>query len=303
MANAEFIVDVTSLVLYITTLVVTSLIVILTYIHQRPILKNIYLLSTFNTYFSIIAYFCSVIILYSHTMYGNLHPTVNFHSTWCFVQYHLVFISISNVYYSYCVQALIRLFRIKFYQIKILQPFPFIILMIVIQWFVGFVTNTPMIFADFVQYIEIDHVCYIPFDNIRGYICTIGLLYSIPITLVLIIYGFIIRHTRRTIHVRQTRAAANNRDTTVLKRILIVIFVSMLFALPLSAVLLFYWITHQLVPMAYRIQVLCAALSMFLQSVALAYVTPQIRETFQRHKMRTVHLRATEIPIIQINPK
>ena len=51
----------------------------------------------------------------------------------------------------------------------------------------------------------------------------------------------------------------------------------------------------------FRLHVLEVSVSLCMQPVAFAFVTAQIKEIFQRHRMTSIHLRTAEIPAIQMS--
>ncbi|CAF0926156.1 unnamed protein product [Rotaria sordida] len=110
-------------------------------------------------------------------------------------------------------------------------------------------------------------------------------------------YAYIIRHTRRTIHVQQQRQTRNKRDLQVLKNIVILVLAAMGVGLATVFTLMYYIITNYLIPIAYHLQGLSISGGFLLGSIGFALITPQIYETIKiPRRIATSVMTIREIP-------
>lgn len=273
------------LTLLIGNIIGSCCILMLIFRCRRPLRKNIPVVLTCNAFISILIQSLSLMASYTTTAYGDFNKNISMNSLWCFIQFYVLLFTSSSVNYSYCTQAFFRLFRVVFFRRKVLQTFHFTLLMILIQWIVGLISIFPTIFSNIVDYVSDLSICLIPYDNIVGYVMLFSMLYFLPIIIVMLIYLSIVQYIRRTIITEQRRQRANRRDATILRRIIIVYFASLMAGLPTIIVLIIYWITRNSFFYTNRIQVLCLGLSLILETSALAITTPSIRSLLIRNRV------------------
>ncbi len=107
-------------------------------------------------------------------------------------------------------------------------------------------------------------------------------LYSNPLFIIFTIYTQIIRYTRRAVHFQQKRQKSNKRDLIILKRIVILAFITVGIGLPTVIIVLIDMITKYVIPFAYHIQGLSISLGVLVGSVSLVFITPQIQQVFNQ---------------------
>lgn len=284
-------------------MLISIIILVITCFHHRSIAKNIPLLLTLNTNVSIFMFCLMMILLYSSTVCGELHPLSNLKDTWCFVRYHLITFVISHTYYSYCLHALARFFRIVYHKQRFFQRFSFFLLMVFVQYLIALILAIATWLLNFAEYLPLYSVCLIPYGNTGGYAFLFVTAYFIPLGIVLSIYIVIIRYTQRTVHIQTNRNLSNQRDLVVRRRIIIVFLVSLSVGVPTLVFLIKFWITNQMTVNTARVQVLGGSISLSLKTVAFAFVTPQIKEIFQCRPLTAAHPRTRGTPVVQIPVK
>jgi hypothetical protein len=102
-------------------------------------------------------------------------------------------------------------------------------------------------------------------------------------SIVFIIYIYIVKYIRRTAQTQQHRKSANQRDALVLKRILLLVLALLTLGIPTLCVMIIYWFTHYLVPFAYHMQGLGVSCGLTVQAIVMVLITPQIRKIFKRN--------------------
>jgi hypothetical protein len=268
--------------------------IILISIRIHPLKSNVSILLTLNTYFNLLLVCSIMLVTYSYNLRGNLDSSISFGGRWCQIRTYFAYVSFCALYYSFVLQAIFRLFRIVFYKHKILQSFGVFLIAITLQWILSFLFILPNLLLDDYQYLPLEYNCWIAFQNIRGLIMVMIIIFNNPLTIVFTIYTQIIRYTRRSTHIRETRQHANKRDLIILKRIVILVFIIVGIGLPTAAIILIYIITKYVISFAYHIQGLSISLGVLVASVSLIFITPQIQEIF-KHNQAQVHPHQTRI--------
>jgi hypothetical protein len=188
------------------------------------------------------------------------------------------------MYLSYVLQACYRLFRIVYHKYKYLRTMSSFSYYIFIQWILSFIFTLPILFSNnnyssFIIYLPDNFNCLVPFTNIRGVLFVTLIMYLSPLCSLCLIYSRIIIHIR---HQRKQPSTTfkfrrqNKRDTSVIKRIYIVLII--LWALGFPTVLLFvsFVINGILHWTTYRIWWMTVSISFLFISLSSLYVTPQI---------------------------
>lgn len=281
--NLSAILDIIILAAYSLAILISITILVLICIHCRPLTSDISIVLTFNTYLAVI--FCSIFLLqlFANSLYGHLHPTVSLDSDWCYIRGYFAFAFFCAIYWSYVLQAIFRLFRVVFYREKRLQSFKLFLFMIIAQWLLAFIIFLLYYLLNVFAYIPSMYHCQVPFTNIFGFLSMLICLYILPMSIVFIIYIYIVKYIRRTAQTQQHRKSANQRDALVLKRILLLVLALLTLGIPTLCVMIIYWFTHYLVPFAYHMQGLGVSCGLTVQAIVMVLITPQIRKIFKRN--------------------
>jgi len=220
----------------------------------------------------------------AYGVYGNLHPSISFDDYYCQLRSYINYVFICAFYYSCALQAIFRLFRVVFPKHKILQSRFVFTIAIIIQWLIPvFYILAYLLLGDFEYHPDISS-CWISFKNIRALSIAMAFVYGTPLIIMSIIYVCIIRYVRQAVYAQQIRENANKRDLLIVKRILVLVLIAMGIGIPTGVLLIIYMITNYLTSLAYHIQALSLTTGLVIESIALGFITPQVREIFKRNK-------------------
>jgi len=202
----------------------------------------------------------------------------------CHIRGYLTYVFVTSMYLSYVLQACYRLFRVVYHKYKYLRIMSTFSYYIFFQWILSFIFTLPILFlnknySSFIIYLPENFNCLVPFINIHGVLFVTLIMYFSPLCGLCLIYSRIIIHMQ---HQRKRPSSIlkfryqNKRDTSVIKRIYIVLII--LWALAFPTVLLFvsFVINDILHWTAYRIWWMTVSISLLFISLSSLYVTPQI---------------------------
>lgn len=123
----KIVLDSTNIILLSLAVLICIVVLILIFWHIHPLLSNIPILLTCNTYISFIILNTMMLIIYAYNFYGDLYITVSVNNNWCQLRAYITYSAYTLLYYSCLLQSMFRLFRVIFYRRKILQSSPFLI--------------------------------------------------------------------------------------------------------------------------------------------------------------------------------
>ncbi|CAF1349806.1 unnamed protein product [Adineta steineri] len=226
--------------------------------------------------------------MYTYSLYGDLNPSISFDNVWCKIRAYLVFVGYCMFFNTFVLQAMFRLFRIAFYRRKSLQSREFFIIAFIIQWILSFILPLSSLLPNDYEYMPLYFTCWISFQNIRGTLTPIVLIYGSSISVIFFIYVYIIRYIRRTNRIQQVRQRSNERDLLVLKRIVILILVTVSIGLPSVFIFLIYVIGHYLIPYTHHIEGISLITGLFTATICFTIISPQIKKLF-RHNQQQIY--------------
>jgi len=148
-----------------------------------------------------------------------------------------------------------------------------------IIWIIPFLLLLPIHIWHDIQFIPMEHVCLLAINSVRGFIWTFIVIAGLPISIINTVYFQLIRFVRRSSMAASTQA---KRDMIVVRRIVIVIFILTVISSPPVVLELMLPFTDVGKPLFYRILDITAAIAMFVLSLMLVYVTPQLKEILIR---------------------
>ncbi|CAF2696754.1 unnamed protein product [Rotaria sp. Silwood2] len=263
---------------------ISFLILVRIFIHIHPSISNISVLLSCNTYFTIILFCFTLLYAGIHNLYGHINSPISLAGRWCEIRAYLPYVCFCAFYYSFVLQAIFRFFRVVYYKKKILQKFYVFIIAIFIQWILSFLFIFPHILLNDFQYQSLNYNCWISFRNIRGILLVTLSIYICPLSIIFIIYTYILRYVRRTITSQRERQKSYKRDTIILRRIVILLLFLVMFGVSTLSVLVIYSITNYLIPFAYEIQVVSISIGLVVTPITLIFITPKIRHIFERNE-------------------
>ncbi|CAF1461193.1 unnamed protein product [Adineta ricciae] len=225
-----------------------------------------------------------MLIMYAYNLQGNLDPFISFGGRWCQIRTYLAHVCLCALYYSFVLQAIFRLFRIKFYRYRVLQSFGVFCIAVFLQWLISFLWILPNLLLGDFQYLLMEYNCWISFEDVRGLLILIVIIYGVSTSMISSIYMFIIRYVHRTSNVQQhqRRQSSDKRDLLILKRLVILVTVVVTLGFPTVLVIFVYVFTGYVLPLAYHVQGVSLSVGAFVTSVSLIFITPQLLEIFQK---------------------
>ncbi|CAF0770679.1 unnamed protein product [Rotaria sp. Silwood1] len=232
----------------------------------------------------------------AYGIYDDLNPFVSFDDYYCQLRSYINYVFICAFYYSCMLQATFRLCRVVFQKRKVLQSRIVFTIAIIIQWLISILYILSYLLLHDFQYHPDISSCWLSFKNIRGLAIALLLVYGSPLIVMTLIYICIVRFVRHTIPTQQIRQNANKRDLLIVKRIIILVCIAMAIGIPTIFLLIIYILTNYLTPLAYHIQALSLTGGLAAASIAMGFITPQVRDIF-KVKRQTNPIIAVEIAL------
>jgi hypothetical protein len=112
-----------------------------------------------HTYFTLCLFATIMLVMYCYNEHGNLNSSVWLSGRWCQIRTYFAFVCLCALYYSFILQATLRLFRIVFHRRKIIQSFDVFVLAIIFQWGLSFIFILPNLLIDDFQYLSSECNC------------------------------------------------------------------------------------------------------------------------------------------------
>jgi hypothetical protein len=266
--------------IYIAILIHVMIIFIL--IKFRRELRDVSILLTRNTCLSALLLCIAAFVMISSNLFsGFLLHNIKF----CYAWGLFYDIFECSIYYSYCLQAFFRLCRVIFYKKKFLLSYSLYTILIIGQWILVLALLLPPVFLNWYARLPTENYCLIPYTYIGPEIYHILLLYLIPLICLGIIYIWITRYMHnisqaRSLAIAATQRIRNQRDLTVIKRILMLISILIGLRFPTVIFMIQGAITQSLYPLAYAIVGLITSICLILIGIITIHITSQLRKQF-----------------------
>ena len=276
-----FVIAFTSASLFASLLILTLIL-----IRIRPLATNVPIILTCNTYIALIGASFMTLLILVLAINEDRDTSIAARDYYCQIRSYVNYTFICAFYYSCVLQASFRLCRVVFPKRKALQSRGMCWLAIIGQWTLASAyIFVYLLLADFGYQPEI-RSCWLSFTNIRALGIAMAFVYGVPLLIMALIYSRLIRYIRRTAHMQQLRQSSNKRDVLVVKRIIILVLIAMGIGIPTGCLLIAYMISGYKTPLAYHIQALSLTIGLVVESVALGYMTPQVREIWAKDRQR-----------------
>ena len=242
---------------------------------------------------------CLAMCIMLASNFWNGFLTYNY--TFCLIAGFFYDICQCAIYHSYFLQAFFRLCRVVFYRKKSLLSFPLYQILILIQWCVTIVVLLPPVLLRWYTPLSAEKYCLVPYIPIAPAMYHITVLYLIPLVCISTMYRWISIYIRRS-----TRATAqilsgnqkrrNQRDLTMIKRIIIMISVLVLMRLP-TLVFIINAIAFGFVhPVAFSVTGSIVSLCLIFIGLINIYFTPKFQNnlcSFVKCRENRVDIRTT----------
>ncbi|CAF0967914.1 unnamed protein product [Rotaria sordida] len=187
------------------------------------------------------------------------------------------------IYFSYCLQAFYRLCRIVFYTKKFLTSFSLNFILIICQWLLIFAFLIPPGFINWYARLPTENFCLIPYTSVIPEIYHILVLYLIPLICIGTIYIWITRFMRQTsqastLVIAVIQRQRNQRDLTVIKRIIMLIGVLIVLRFPTIIFMIYAIIVGYTYSLTYGIVGVTTSTCLIFIGFSTIYTTPQLRK-------------------------
>ena len=282
--NFSLLINCLSLSFSLIEAILSLMFLLLICIRIRPLKSNVPLILTCNTYITSLISSLLVFKVCCQSIYGVLNPSISYDVLSCQIDGYLIYAAIGNVFYSFVLQAIFRLFRIVFYRKKTLHSLRVFSIGIVIQWTFIFLINLIFLLLNDIEYIASVYHCQVSYTNLRGSFMILFIEYMIPANIMYTIYFYIIRYIRRINNRMNIR-----RDMVVFKQVLILFISVQILFLPVGVFWILSTTNDYLRELSYQLQELTMAFSQVFLPIILAFSTPHIREIFQWRRRIRVH--------------
>ncbi|CAF3239430.1 unnamed protein product [Rotaria sp. Silwood2] len=272
----------------LTTLIAFTLLFILViHLSQK---KDVALLLATNTYAAMIAFslifLSQALIALKADLYGIDKKLIG-----CQVLGFLTYETFGCLYMTFVLQAFYRLTRVVYTKYKFLQAFSFNLICILLQWVICFLLILPSYFwpGPLYSFYESDYYCGIRYEKILGLSYTIINIFFVPLVHLMIIYARLLHFIRyqasQLSQERQRRRA--HRDLIVIRRILFTVIALTLPGIPNVVFAIMTNIDFRFSGSyyMYRIQFLGPAVTVFILSIAIIFITPQIKQILMKLKL------------------
>ncbi|CAF4177520.1 unnamed protein product [Adineta steineri] len=184
----------------------------------------------------------------------------------CRIQVGIIFFLTSEMYHSFFLQALYRLFKIilisrlstiKIYHMS-LNNISVYILMIIFGWLISFVVLIP-IYTNIFSCFPKQYHCLISFTNVKCSIYSLLVCYIIPVCVILCIHYRLVLYIRRL--PKRGILLQRKREITAIKYILKVSLAMSVLGFPRLFFLFQFIIVGEIHPLANRIHELCVSIN------------------------------------------
>ena len=280
--NTELILVSIGITLFSLSLLICVTMILLIPLRIRQWKSNSPLLLILNTYLCYSVTNVAMLAMCYYTLRGAIDPSLVFDGPWCRCRAFFTYVTYCAAYYSFALQAIFRLFNVIFYQKKCLQTFRACIIGVVVMWVFAFLSILPNLIFDDFQYLPTEYNCWIGFQNIRGLLMCLIVIYNVPLSVIFTIYTRILLHTHKKSLISNSRKSANQRNVIVLRRIIILMFIVVGVGLPAFVVIIINFITKRILRYSNHIQGFSIAIGIFITSIGLTLITPQLKEVFPR---------------------
>lgn len=154
------------------------------------------------------------------------------------------------------------------------------------QFLLVAVLFVPILVQHDIAYIPHEHYCFIDYANVRVVLWLLCNIYGIPLTLLLLIYVritlFLREHSsQQSLLIKQRQ----QRDLIVIRRIFVILGLLVAFGIPTFVLLIMLHIDGAMHPLFYRIVFLSLNFSLLTLSVAVAGLTPQVKNMMRPRRV------------------
>ncbi|CAF4183303.1 unnamed protein product [Adineta steineri] len=231
-----------------------------------------------HIYLAILIYSLILLSMNIRSILGDLYKQ-SFDSSWCIFFGYLTVVLFSMLTMNFVNQAFYRLIRIVYSQNRWFQSLKlYMILPIIEITILTCILLCILMSLNSVTYLPNDQFCHPTFTNIPSILSTAVVVYIGPFCCISFIYLHITRFihqqgNKQTLVIKQRQA----RDLLIIRRILIIVSLLFILALPGMILIFMFIITGEEHPLLARITFFTVSISEAGLSVALLFSIPQLK--------------------------
>jgi hypothetical protein len=260
----------------LATIISSSVVICLIWREWR--LRDANLLLVINTYIAVLIWSAFQVFLNIHCILCDIHLYTSIDSIACHVRCYICLYVVAWFFYSFSLQAYLRMLSIVHPQRSPLRSLKMIMTLIIIICFVSFILVIPTIFLKVIVYESSEYQCVVDLRVWKGNVYMMLGFYSIPLTIIVTAYANVVKFMRESSsHIEQYRQITTMRNLRVLRRICIIVCALIILGLPSLILWIHAIITGHLQPLTYRIQALFLAFDIFILSFSVALTNSQVK--------------------------
>ncbi|CAF1109475.1 unnamed protein product [Adineta ricciae] len=258
----------------------------------KPQNKIIFILCA-NIYFILFASTLIVMISDIRRLLGDIYG-YNLNSSSCVFNGYALCVILCVLYSSFTIQGFYRLCRVVYSSYRHMQTPRLYAFAIPIQIIYFCIIFSPLLIWHDISYIPTEYNCFIPATSVRGMLWLYILGYGLPTWGLMLMYLKISRYIYNQPHAQNTVVGnRSTRDIVVIQRIMILVGILLVLALPGTILLLIYYITGYECSFGYRLQSATLQISLLILSVLIVFMTPQLKNnlmtTYQKTRVVPMH--------------
>ena len=219
-----------------------------------------------------------------HSIYGHLHPESSFEGFSCRFKAYIMYLNGYVYFYSFLLQAVYRYFRIVNHTRIGFQSFRLYAILSIILWINGLWQILPCLLFRQIDYMPEEFHCQFPADSLPSSLIGLSIMFLTPYFLTLACYACTLYHVRkRSAELSQiNRRASLRRDLTILKRIVLLLTLVILVAMPHVLIPVVYALFGYIPSWASPFEWLTTVLALFGVGFMQIFVSPPMRQLFTR---------------------
>ena len=274
-----------SLVILFTLLgfIVSMVVFIAMFISRSTIKRNPtdYLLLA-NSYIAFSGVTPFILDLSIHSIYGHLHPQSSFDTSACRFKAYLMYVNGHVYFYSFLLQSIYRYYRIVSRTRVTYGAFRRYAILSICIWISAFWQTSLYLVHGQIAYVPQEFHCQFPVNDVSSSLTGLSIIFLAPHILTLVCYACTMYHVRkRTVKLtRIHQQIRRRRDLVILQRLVILLALVTLVALPHVMMTIFYGLVGYSPSWASPFEWLTTALASTGVALIQIFVSPRMKQLF-----------------------
>lgn len=237
-----------------------------------------------NTYLSLLVIAVVLIDLCAYSIYGQLFADHSFDGWWCRAKACLLYMGGMTFFHSFALQAIYRLCRILHGTRVRLHAYRLYASLSGFLWILTFCELVPSLIVGHVEYLHEDHHCQFSPRNIAASatILSIGFFFPFGVTVFCYVWTLIRTHQRTVALTNINQQTSIRRELLILKRLVILLTVVTMVAVPHAAFPTAYLIAGELPVWSVPLEWSFTSSSLLLVALVLPIISPHLKKLWKR---------------------